>query len=139
MIQAALEVLRKSAGKFALAAILATLAIFANFITVRRIGYYAVEASFYDELSVAYSVGGAPGLKNELAKIAATAKLQRRVDLAKEFSGRLEYLADPKEFIGRVLSEDFRRIMLLRRLRTAAFLLILAILGLRVIANFRGR
>jgi len=125
------------AVRIAITLILAILVIFANFVTVRRMGYYAIEANFYDELSVAYNTGGTDGLKKELDGIALSAKMNRKRAMAEEFKVRLKDLGDPQGFIQRSLSEDMRKIALFRNLRSAAIGILAIILIFRIFANFK--
>jgi len=123
--------------RITITAILAILFIFANFVTVRRMGYYAIEANFYDELSVAYNTGGTDGLKKELDRIALSAKMNRKRAMAEEFKVRLKDLGDPRGLIQRSLSEDMKKIALFRNLRSAAIGILAIILIFRISARLR--
>jgi hypothetical protein len=118
-------------------AILILLAIFANFVAIRRMSRYAIEANFYDKLSVAYDIGGLNGLKKELARIKAREGLRHEVETAADFEKKLSNLKDPKTFIDNALSEDKKNIILLRNLRIYAFALILLIVILRIFCKPR--
>lgn len=124
-------------SRIAIAAILMALVIFANFVTIRLIGRYAVEVYLYDKLSVAYDIGGMSGLKSELARIKTGEKLRRELKLAAEFEEKLGSLKEPKVFIDNALSGNRKKIMFLRNLRIISFALILAVLALRLFVNLK--
>lgn len=115
------------------------LAIFANIIVLRRIGSYVVEVNFYDKLSVAYDIGGAGGLRSELARIKTHDKLKRESALAAEFEKRLANLKEPEAFIDNALAENRKKIKFLISLRNAAMMLILAVFILRAVVDLKLR
>jgi hypothetical protein len=123
--------------KITITVILMLLVIFANFITIRRLGRYAVEVFVYSKLSVAYDIGGINGVKHELAKIKSDEKLRHELELAAEFERKLDTLKNPEGFIDNALAEGKRKIALLRRLRIIAFALIFLICILRIFVNLK--
>lgn len=108
------------------------LAFFANFIAIRLIARHAIEVYFYNKLSVAYDIGGMPGLESELGKIITRDKLRKELALAADFKKRLAGLNEPEGFIDRSLSESNRQIILLRNLRSVAVALIIAVYLLNI-------
>lgn len=115
------------------------LAIFANFIVIRRARHYLIEVNFYSKLSAAYDIGGKNGLERELAKIKAKAAGKQEAFLTTEFEQKLPNIKDPEAFIDQALDRDKKAIRFLQNLRTYAFILILTILILRIWLDFKLR
>jgi hypothetical protein len=128
---------RRAIIRITITVTLILLTIFANFIAIKRMAYYAIRANFYDKLSVAYDIGGINGLRSEFAKIKAHGKLRHELAVIAEFEKRLDSLKDPEDFIDNALAENKKQIMLLKNLRSIAITLILIIFILRIIANLR--
>jgi len=110
---------------------------FANFIAVRMMLRYGVETYFYDKLLVAYTIGGAKGLKVELEKISVTDKNRRESILAKDFSARLGTLTDPEAFLKDRVQKAKKMAYSIRGLRSAAIVFMLVIFGWQSIIRFR--
>jgi hypothetical protein len=107
--------------------------LFANFIAVRMMFRYGVDAYFYDKLLVAYTVGGDKGLKLELSTIPITDKLRRESILAREFSGELARLKDPRAFLADKVQKSKKMASFIRDLRNAAILVMLILFGWQLI------
>lgn len=130
-----IAVTRSAIIKITITAALALFTIYANFIAIKRMAYYAIRANFYDKLSVAYDIGGIDGLKYELVKIRTRGKLRYEPAAAAELEKRLGALKDPEGFIDNALSENKKKIMLFRNLRSAA----IALTGVIYIFIFFGK
>jgi len=112
--------------------------LFANFLAVRMMLHYGVETYFYDKLLVAYTVGGAKGLKMELEMITLTDKNPRESMLAKDFTGRLETLTDPEAFLEDNVQKAKKMVYFIRNMRSAAIVIMLIIFGWQLIVKFVG-
>ena len=112
--------------------------LFANFFAVRMMLRYGVEAYFYDKLLVAYTVGGAKGLKMELGKIPLTDKSPLESKLAKDFSVRLESLTEPGTFLKDKVQKSRKTAYFIRNLRSVAIVLMIIIFGLQLVVNSLG-
>jgi len=112
---------------------------FANFVAVRMMLHYGVDAYFYDKLLVAYTVGGREGLNLELGKIPVTDKLPRESVLAKDFADRLETLADPEAFLKNKVDISKRTVNLIRNLRSVAIYLMLLLFACKLIIDFMNK
>jgi len=112
--------------------------LFANFLAVRMMLHYGVETYFYDKLLVAYTVGGAKGLKMELEMITLTDKNPRESMLAKDFTGRLETLTDPEAFLEDNVQKAKKMVYFIRNMRSAAIVIMLIIFGWQLIVKFAG-
>ncbi|MDD5130931.1 MAG: hypothetical protein PHS66_07805 [Candidatus Omnitrophica bacterium] len=121
--------------KFFAVALFLSCMLFANFFAVRMILRYGVDTYFYDKLLVAYTVGGRQGLKLELDKILLTDKLPRESVLAKDFTGRLETLADPEVFLKDKVQKNKTMIFHIRNLRNIAIVLMIVLFTWRLAAN----
>jgi len=113
--------------------------LFANFFAVRMILSYGVDTYFFDKLLVAYTVGGTKGLKMELNKIQITDKLRRESMLVKDFSTKLETLADPEAYLTDKVQESKKRIFFVRNLRSVAILIMFILFSWRIIINYRSK
>ena len=113
--------------------------LFANFFAVRMMLHYGVDTYFYDKLLVAYTVGGAKGLKMELEKIPLTDKLPRESMLAKDFTARLETLTDPEVFLKDKVEKNKKMVNLIRGLRSVAIVFMFIIFAWQLMVNFSGR
>ncbi len=71
-----------------------------EFYAIRRILRFGRELYFYDKLLVAYDIGGAKGLEDELGKIRASEKSSLELALVKDFEIKLKGLKDPAVFLG---------------------------------------
>jgi len=109
--------------------------LFANFVAVRMMLRYGVDTYFYDKLLVAYTIGGAEGLKLELDKISATDKLPRESVLARDFSGRLETLADPQAFLQDKVTKSKGTVFLIMNLRSGAIILMFLLFVWQLLVN----
>jgi len=109
--------------------------LFANFIAVRMMLRYGIDAYFYDKLLVAYNIGGLAGLKTELDKISVTDKLRRESILAKNFSAQLETLPDPKAFLTDKVQKSKNMAFFIRNMRSAAIVLMVILFGWQVITS----
>ena len=78
---------------------------------------------------MAYTVGGANGLKLELDKVSATDKMPREQALAKDFAARLATLPDPEAFLNDKVSKSKHGIVLIKHLRTLASVIMLILFG----------
>ncbi|TAM40369.1 hypothetical protein EPN54_02705 [bacterium] len=123
--------------KIAVTLVFLSCTLFANSFAVRMMLRYGVETYFYDKLLVAYTIGGAKGLKVELEKIPVTDKNQRESILAKDFTARLETLADPEAFLKDKVQKSKKMVYSIRGLRSAAIVIMLIIFGWQAIAKFR--
>ena len=94
--------------------------LFANFFALKMILRCGVDTYFYDKLLVAYTIGGANGLKIELAKIQVTDKLPRESMLAKDFTVRLETLTNPEAFLQDKVNKNKKMISSFENFRSAA-------------------
>lgn len=113
--------------------------LFANFFAVRMMLYYGVDTYFYDKLLVAYTVGGAEGLKMELRNIPVTDKFPRESMLAKDFTARLETLTDPGVFLKNKVEKNKKMVNLIRGLRSVAIVFMFIIFAWQLMVNFSGR
>ncbi|MCX5668882.1 MAG: hypothetical protein NTX89_02000 [Candidatus Omnitrophica bacterium] len=113
--------------------------LFANFFAVRMMLHYGVDTYFYDKLLVAYTVGGAKGLKMELEKIPLTDKLPRESMLAMDFTARLETLTDPEVFLKDKVEKSKKMVNLIRGLRSVAIIFMFIIFAWQVIVNSTAR
>jgi len=113
--------------------------LFANFIAVRMILRYGVEAYFYDKLLVAYTVGGENGLKMELDSIPLTDKNPREAMLVKDFAVRLKTLTDPELFLKDKVYKNKKIISSARNLRTEAIFIMFILFGWKLIVGFANR
>lgn len=112
--------------------------LFANFIAVRMMLRYGVEAYLYDKLLVAYAIGGERGLKTELGQVPLTDKSRLEARLAKDFSEKLGTLRKPGEFLQEKVERSKSKLHLIRSLRSAAIALMIIIFGWQLIVNFIG-
>lgn len=133
-----MEFSRSRIIKIAVTLVFLCCTLFANSFAVRMMFRYGVETYFYDKLLVAYTIGGAQGLKLELEKIPLTDKSTRETMLAKDFAARLETLTDPEAFLKDKVQKSKKIINSIRSLRSAAIVLMLIIFGWRLIVNFAG-
>ena len=115
-----MEFFRSRIIKIALILVFLCCTLFANFFALRMILRCGVDTYFYDKLLVAYTIGGANGLKIELGKIQVTDKLYRETMLAKDFTVRLETLTDPEAFLQDKVNKNKKMISSLENLRSAA-------------------
>jgi len=111
----------------------------ANFLTVRVMLRYGVDAYFYDKLLVAYDIGGKGGLKEELGKIPVTGKSSRESVLAKDFNSRFAGLGNPELFLSQKVQESKQKIILMRNLRNAAVGVIFILFIWQLIVGFLAR
>lgn len=111
--------------------------LFANFIAVRMILRYGVEAYFYDKLLVAYTVGGQKGLKMELEMIPLSDKSPRETMLAGDFSSKLGTLTDPGAFLKEKVQKARKMAYSIRNLRSVAIVIMLIIFGWQAVVKFR--
>lgn len=125
--------------KFTIMLVFLVCMLFANFYAVRKLMQYGMEVYFYDKLSVAYSIGGAKGLEEELEKMRSTDKMPRELPLAKEFEIKLKNLQDPAVFLRDKVEQNKERISLIRSLRSAAIILMFFIFAWRLSVNLCGR
>lgn len=116
-----------------------TCMLFANFYAVRKIMRLGLEMYFYDKLLVAYNIGGAKGLTEELDKIRSDDKMPRELPLAKDFEGRIKILKDPAQFLSDKVEQNRRKVNLIRNLRTAAIALMIIIFCWQMMLNFLKR
>jgi len=114
---------------------------FANFVAVRMILRYGVETYFYDKLLVAYTIGGAKGLKTELNNMIVGDSPGREAILAKDFTARLEALGDIKAFLQDKVYKGKKIVASVRNLRLAAIYLMFILFAWQLIIkscpNFR--
>lgn len=110
--------------------------LFANFFAVRMMFSYGVEAYFYDKLLVAYTVGGAKGLKMELEMIPLGDKNPRESMLAKDFTARLGGLADPEAFLKDKVRKARKTVYFIRSSRSAAIVVMLIIFTWQLALNY---
>ena len=113
--------------------------LFANFFAVRMMLGYGVDTYFYDKLLVAYNVGGSKGLKMELAKIPVNDKLRRESILAKDFSAKLQTLADPEAFLTDKVQKGKKMAFFIRNLRSLTIVLMSILFVWQLIANSTSR
>jgi len=113
--------------------------LFANFVAVRMILRYGVDIYFYDKLLVAYNIGGPEGLKIELSKIQITDELRREAMLAKDFSTRINTLADPQAFLEEKVRQNKKGVYLIKNLRSLAGILMLILFGWKFAVNYMTR
>ena len=109
--------------------------LFTNFVAIRLILRYGVDTYFYDKLLVAYTFGGAEGLKLELGKIPLTDKSPREIILAKDFTVRLKTLTDPGAFLKDKVLESRQMIATVRNLRNVAIFIMLILFGWKLFVN----
>lgn len=119
--------------KIAIMLVFLSCVLFANFIAVRMMLHYGVEAYFYDKLLVAYTVGGAKGLKMELEMIPLGDKSPRESKLARDFTAKLATLSDPEAFLKDKLQKTKNMLHFIRNTRSAAIVLMLVIFGWQVL------
>ncbi len=122
----------KPLARIIIAITVISLAIFANFIAIRYIGRYAIEANFYDKLSVAYDIGGVKGLERELAKMEVQSGERRQFALAESFQKKLPGLKEPEVFVDNALSEKKGKSILLYNRRVIALALVSVVFLFRV-------
>lgn len=125
--------------KIAVTLVLLCCMLFANFFTVRTMLRYGVKAYFYDKLLVAYTVGGAKGLKLELEKIPVTDKLPLESKLAKDFAVRLPTLTDPEAFLRDKVEQSKKMVYFIRNLRGVVIIFMFIILAWKPVVNFAGK
>jgi len=113
--------------------------LFANFFAVRMMLGDGVDTYFYDKLLVAYTVGGANGLKLELDRIPVTDKSPREQMLAKDFTVRLATLPDPEAFLNDKVQKSKHSIFLIKHLRTLASILMLILFAWQLFINSAAR
>ncbi|MHB8155142.1 MAG: hypothetical protein ACYDFR_03705 [Candidatus Omnitrophota bacterium] len=113
--------------------------LYSNFFAVRMMLHYGVDTYFYDKLLVAYTVGGAKGLKMELEKIPFTDKLPRESIMAKDFTVRFETLSDPEVFLRDKVEKSKKMVNLIRGLRSVAIVFMAIIFAWQLVINFSGR
>ena len=130
---------RRGLIKLAVMSVFLCCMLFANFIAVRLILGYGVDAYFYDKLLVAYNIGGREGLKTELGKITVTDKLAREAMLAKDLNLRLENLADPGVFLGDKVRDAKGMVSRIRGLRTWAIYVMLVLFGWQLAVNMANK
>jgi hypothetical protein len=96
-------------------------------------------AYFYDKMLTAYQIGGESGLTRELELVLQDKRMPVQVKLAKDFKVKLKELNNPGMFL-RDTSECLReRVVLLRNLCNAAFILIFILLLLRLFIDYRSK
>lgn len=134
-----MEFSRRQAIKITVVMIFLCCTFFANFIAIRMIMRSGVDAYFYDKLLVAYTIGGAEGLKIELGKITLTDKSPRETILAKDFTARLGRLTDPEAFLNDKVQKNKQAISQVRNLRSLAILFMLILFGWQLIAKASAR
>ncbi len=131
---------RERIFRVTIATVLLILAVYANLYTIRRMTHYGMELYLYDKLLVAYREGdGMPALRRELDRAAAQRNMPREAALAVEFKKNLDTIEAPEEFLEKRLEEDRNKLRLLRNLRILSFLLILALILLRLRVNLSGK
>ena len=130
-----MELSRNGIIKIAATLVFLCCMFFANFISIRMIMRYGVDTYFYDKLLVAYTVGGADGLKMELDKIPLTDKLPRELMLAKDFSVRLATLTDPGAFLKDSVQKSKDKAFFIKKLRSAALVVMLILFGWQLMVN----
>ena len=126
---------KKNIIRFAVILVLLGCTFFANFYAVRMMLRYGVDVYFYDKLLVAYNIGGMSGLKVELEKIRIADNLPRETILANGFAAKLKSLQDPGAFLSAKVSQNKKRVYLIRSLRSAAITLMTIIFGWQLIVN----
>lgn len=109
--------------------------LFANFIAIRMMLRYGVDTYFYDKLLVAYTIGGADGLKMELDKIPLTDKLPRELMLVKDFSAKLVTLTDPEAFLKNSVQMSKSKALFVRKLRNAAMVVMFILFVWQLMAS----
>jgi hypothetical protein len=109
--------------------------LYANFVAVRMIMYYGLDAYFYDKLLVAYTVGGENGLKLELDRIPLTDKTPRETKLAKDFAVQLRSLTNPEVFLRDKVNKSREMVSCVRNLRTLAIAIMFILFGWQLIAK----
>ncbi len=134
-----MEFSRSRIIKIAVTLVLLCCMLFANFFAVRMMLRYGVKAYLYDKLLVAYTVGGAKGLKLELEKIPLTDKLPLESRLTRDFSARLPTLTDPEAFLKDKVEKSKKMVYFIRSLRGAVIVFMFIILAWQAIVNFAGR
>ncbi|MDD5562001.1 MAG: hypothetical protein PHT50_07765 [Candidatus Omnitrophica bacterium] len=113
--------------------------LYANFIAVRMVFRYGAETYLYDKFLVAYTIGGARGLKMELGRIPLTESSPLELRLAKDFSSRLGELKDPAAFLKAKVEDGKSKVNFIRSLRSAAIVLMIILFGWQAIVNFINR
>jgi hypothetical protein len=134
-MKGSMEFSRKRIIKLVVMLIFLCCMIFANFVAIRMIMRYGVDTYFYDKLLVAYTVGGAEGLKLELGKIPFTDKAPREVMLANDFAVRLKTLTDPETFLKDKVLESKKMISSVRNLRNVAIFIMFILFCWQLIVN----
>ena len=113
--------------------------LFANIYAIRRMGHYGVELYLYDKLLVAYQVGGASGMKEELGRILLEDKMPHEIAEAKAFKKNLDSLEAPDKYLRNAVEERKNKINLFRNLRNIAFACIMLLVLIRAALNFRRK
>jgi len=117
---------------------IAVLMIYANFIVVNRAGRYAVEADFYNKLSVAYNLKGEEGVREVIKETLERGKPKRQLAAAKETEKELLLIKDLKGYIEKSINDRTNHIFLLINLRRSAFVLILIFVILKFFIGFKN-
>lgn len=121
--------------RIAITVILFILFVVANFYTVRALTRYGTELYLYDKLLVAYQFAGMGGLKQELRNVLLQDKMRHELVVAKDFEQNLENIKNPDKFLAAIISDRKNKLNFIRNLRNIAFMLILAMLLLRIAVN----
>ena len=132
-----MEFSRRRIIKIAVTVVFLGCMFFANFIAVRMMFRYGVDAYFYDKLLVAYTIGGEKGLRIELANIPVTDNLLRESMLAKNFAVKLETLTDPGVFLKDKVQKSKKIAFSIRNLRSAAIIIMFILFCWQLIVKFK--
>ena len=107
--------------------------ILANIYAVRMIFYYGTQVYLHEKLLVAFQIGGRPALEKELAVVIEADKNPLEHRSAEEFKQKLGKIKDPGNFLEDLSAKEKIEIRQFRNMRSAIFILLLAIFLLRVI------
>jgi hypothetical protein len=100
---------------------------------------YGMETYFYDKLLVANEIGGVKGLKIELEKIPITEKSPRELELAKDFTVKLQTLSDPEVFLRDKVKESKQMVNNIINSRSVAIVFMIIIFALQILVRFLNK
>ncbi|MFA6349966.1 MAG: hypothetical protein WCY12_03460 [Candidatus Omnitrophota bacterium] len=116
---------KKSAIKLFLAFFLLLLMLYANFYAVKRMEHYAVQAYFYQRMSVAFDIAQVPAVKQQISQIMLEKDNPRQRELAKKLESRLDNTKDPGIYLDSMLEQDKAGLKRVKLLREVAFVLLI--------------
>ncbi len=112
-----------------------SLMLYANLYAIARMEHYAVQAYFYQRLSVAYDIGQMPAVKQQLNKIKLEKSNKRQKQFAEKFETGIGSINDPGVYLSNMLERQkagFERVKLFREI---AFVLLMILIFIQVLVE----